>query len=744
LRNDVGARLHTGGRRISPQAPRRLTAVGRCVLSVCTAWLASSMPARAVAGITVTSPVTLTADVCDTCSPQVFLPLTITGVDPAALGVRVVDVSLGNLHDRELVGAITPRIENVGGFPALAISLTSGKLRAVGTYRVLLQFAAKGQEPVTLTLQLVRPAAMLQPPGALVVERVHGVPWSPVSNQSRPALVLLETSTRTGLSKLRVLPPIPPSTSPARIDVTTPPMACPGIASGSPDLQLPAGERRCLRYELVGAFPWGAYTQTHSISADELQAPVPIVFEVRSRLAKGYILLYALLGLLCSLILKVVLQGRLELREARLLSLDLLENVRTDLQRHPDQRFRAAVGEELVALGGAVQGTDSAAIASARTELEKAWQVGREKLATDRQAAQQKIDALRSVVETPWQIPDSMALFVEARKQQVADLRELLARDCITDADTEAQDLTRNLVGDIDGAMTWWQDNVRIFLDALVHAPTGVSPNVRSVTEQAVSEARSTIGVARLPPTAGVEALIHALQAVSEERRGARRPILAMTAAMDQEVDRAVLALRRSRGDFPELVQAITGASTALFNGVDRGDAKDEGVPASLRAVDAAWKKALEAQFGGALPPDVEQLHAQQLYVEAAAAVRAAIQARQADDSGGLATPVSSSVRPVILSDEARSPVLVFRTAALPERGLPSLRAFRASTRSYIAIAKLWQSMLVALLAGLIGFGLFAPKFIGDYQDFLVIFFWAFGLDLTVDAVTKLAPTARH
>jgi hypothetical protein len=52
--------------------------------------------------------------------------------------------------------------------------------------------------------------------------------------------------------------------------------------------------------------------------------------------------------------------------------------------------------------------------------------------------------------------------------------------------------------------------------------------------------------------------------------------------------------------------------------------------------------------------------------------------------------------------------------------------------------------MLVALLSGLIGFGLFAPKFIGDYQDFLVIFFWAFGLDLTVDAVTKLAPIARR
>jgi hypothetical protein len=38
----------------------------------------------------------------------------------------------------------------------------------------------------------------------------------------------------------------------------------------------------------------------------------------------------------------------------------------------------------------------------------------------------------------------------------------------------------------------------------------------------------------------------------------------------------------------------------------------------------------------------------------------------------------------------------------------------------------------------------FEPKFIGVYQDFVTIFFWAFTLDLTLDSVTKLAPTVRR
>jgi hypothetical protein len=61
-----------------------------------------------------------------------------------------------------------------------------------------------------------------------------------------------------------------------------------------------------------------------------------------------------------------------------------------------------------------------------------------------------------------------------------------------------------------------------------------------------------------------------------------------------------------------------------------------------------------------------------------------------------------------------------------------------------IAGAKLWQSLTVGLLSGIVAYGLFAPTFVGAYQDFGIIFFWAFSLDLTADAVAKLAPTARR
>jgi hypothetical protein len=125
--------------------------------------------------------------------------------------------------------------------------------------------------------------------------------------------------------------------------------------------------------------------------------------------------------------------------------------------------------------------------------------------------------------------------------------------------------------------------------------------------------------------------------------------------------------------------------------------------------------------------------------VDAATAIAQSLAAGAQNDSGSRrADP------PIFAGDDTHVSVAVFSTAGPREQRPPTLRGFRARTSAEIAAAKMWQTLVTALLAGLIGYGLFAPKFIGDYQDFLVIFFWAFGLDLTVDAVSKLAPTARR
>jgi len=48
------------------------------------------------------------------------------------------------------------------------------------------------------------------------------------------------------------------------------------------------------------------------------------------------------------------------------------------------------------------------------------------------------------------------------------------------------------------------------------------------------------------------------------------------------------------------------------------------------------------------------------------------------------------------------------------------------------------QSLLVGVVLLIAGYGLQLNTFIGSFTDFSTLFFWAFGLDLTVDTISKV------
>jgi hypothetical protein len=84
--------------------------------------------------------------------------------------------------------------------------------------------------------------------------------------------------------------------------------------------------------------------------------------------------------------------------------------------------------------------------------------------------------------------------------------------------------------------------------------------------------------------------------------------------------------------------------------------------------------------------------------------------------------------------------VATFRTV-IGRIETPSRQAvIRAQTQRSLRCAKLAQSFLIGLLLVILGYGLYWEKFIGSFADFSQIFFWAFGLDITLDTVLKTIP----
>ena len=695
------------------------------------------------AAIKVTPVVPPLSDICGACeAPQVRLPITVEGLSAdKKVSVAVRDVSLNNRHDSEYRTGLAASVVEVESHLELHVTVAPTALRDDGTYLVALEFSAPGELPAAMTVQLVRTAAALQPPGTIIVERVLTTPWSE-SGGIGPPLRLLEMSQRTGLADVQVVSPNPLAAE--RIDVTLPPVNC-STASTANDLNagsllVPPGQARCLEYAARGDFPWGSQVQSYSLMASELAAPVPITFDVRTRLWRIYVVVYILLGGLIGFVVKIKLQQGIDRREAVDLALALEEKVATDLAKHQDSRFRSALQDPLAALQQARSGARVEDIVAARTALDAAWRAVLADLATRRTTAEQLVDRLRTVAETQWQLPQTLLQAIDALRLRVGRIRELLAADAVSQATDLATAAVKETRDSLAVALAAWQAGVVDLFDAVVNSPVGLSPAVVAVATAAASEARMRIGSAQLSPTASADELITVLSAASNEVRAARKVARVIGLALDQETDRVAATLGRSREELPKVVAAVLQVRDALFAGIDRPDLGPSVVRQSLATISKSWKETFEGFAGGALPKALTDLLDQQRFGETATALVESLRG----ESDQAVRVVRRDVAPAVAADDPAVPIQNFSTRTGPADILAPIQALRARTQREIAAAKLLQTVVVMLLACVVGYGLFAPKFVGDYQDFIIIFFWAFTLDLSVDAVTRLAPTARR
>jgi hypothetical protein len=549
------------------------------------------------------------------------------------------------------------------------------------------------------------------------------------------------------LSDIHLVGPNP--IGPEYIAVTLPPGDCSddpaapdrqAVAQPATSPQLGPGQSRCLDYKAVGAFPWGPQVQAYSLTSPELAAPVPITFDVRTRLHRAYVLLYVLLGVLVGLVVKVILQRRIERGTARDLALELEDEVRADLAKHPDAVFQRAIDDPLTALANAVAADSVEAMTAARTALDTAWRAAVTDLGVRRTSAQQLIDRLRSVAETDWDVPAAPRDVIARVRDDTTRSRELLASERVSAAMEAATAAIKDASERMSAAIPDWQDGVVDVLASIASSPMGMSPAVAGVATTASNEARLRIGSTKLSPLASADQLVAALVSITDETRAARRCVRAVTRELEQELDRVAATFGKPREQFGDGAAAVNAVKQALGNAIDRPDGGQELARTALTALDNAWRAAFESVGGTNLSKPVADLLEEKRDEEAATTL--ATELRGAADQPTLAARRGSL--PAVAADDPTAPVRTFETRTPFSDERAPLAVLRARTRMEVAQAKLLQSSTVALLAGLVGYGLFAPKFVGDFQDFVIVFFWAFGLELSADAIARLAPTARR
>ncbi|HEX3744441.1 MAG TPA: hypothetical protein VHW09_10945 [Bryobacteraceae bacterium] len=703
----------------------------RLLLGVC---LPLALPA-ADAPVSLESPAPL--ELCDSCpAPQLrYLVVPKNGAVINASEAPVVElVSLGPLvREAYRRGLQATWVIDASKMPrAIDVAVDPRLLDIAGLYDVYLnlQPASKPDAP-RLHVQFTKPAPKATPVVKLLIERTCYLPFT-ACQDVLPQLTIQEASHRSPLSDLQFVKVSNTVAGAAAVS---------GELTFGHSITVPAGSSRTVPYSLGGNFGLGLNTGSVTVNARELEAPALTVdFEVRNHYTRLYLVLTIILGLIFSYITKILLQQKIELEQARVDALKLAGQIEGDEPRHQDPEFRAAYAEALHDLHVAIDGTDAAAINAAKKSLDDVYRDALQKLATRRQLEQTALDGLLDITQNRWVLPPAVAAVVAKGRACAAGIQEFLRVDDLRQAKARRLDCQGALATRLLATALDWSDETGQTLDVLTGATEGISTTVAPRLALAAQQVRTLL--AKIAPGVQLDS--------PDQIQQLLRDLQTARAAQSQFADWLCSAI--SLEVAAAQTQAPTNIPPALFDPLDRqmeswctivSAGVDEPRPAhilvALHGLQLAWKALIQGiatsdVIAKAIDDrrflDALKLAAAQMSTSAGA-LRALVDRPAIPDSAGQMLPMWS------LAPGPGATFLSIRTAPPGDRLPPPARPTLLSTTRQLMKDKLWLTLGVGVVLTVVGYGLYQDAWVGTFADFSAAFFWAFGLDLTIDQVMK-------
>jgi hypothetical protein len=668
-------------------------------------------------------------DLCACEKPNIRVSVTAknlgSGKAPAPV---VVEAGIGNMRDNALVSNFRASwLYDATNIPiALNLEIVNPRLlRRAATYNVVVDALPDVAGSQKITLQVSHPAGSLQLPTKLIIVRKPG-------DHGAGDFRALEQSGKTDVTNLQAIALQPALLGNDPIAGT--------VDLGFPDF-VPAGQTASVTYSLKGEFPLGTVTGSSQINSPQLAQPVTLNWEVRTASWVGLIVVYALLGSLLSWLLKTFLQAQIQLGEARVKADSLIARVEADLGKREDAKFRAAVQPPLDELKTVRNTSEPADIDTARNALDQAWRTALTTLATDRQTLISGIEDLKSVFEVAGTVPASLTAELTEAKSKMTSLDPLLTHDNIS-AGTHALTVIRTRLGnDLRMHGVEWQQRIARLLDALIQPGPGISAAIKQNFTPVVQDVKQRLGSIKNETAASTaQDISQLLSVVSTELGQARDPLELLKLKLDAELAEALQEMKDNnigtRQNRDHLQRTMEAFAKGLPGAPDQPKEALNDLPGSLIAIDSAWRAALPHT-----PAVQQRLDAQDYLGAVNSAVaasakgvllRKSLQAAEGEDWTQSLHLITSAPPPVV----SRQTIFGFALNAPDE-------PVEVRTRKQLLLDKSLQSFILFILVGAGGLSLYHSTFVGNLDDFFKIFFWAFGLDLTVDAVrTALKPKA--
>jgi hypothetical protein len=638
-------------------------------------------------------------------------------------------VALANRYDGTFKKALTLAYASTqgGALPtALTVTVDLEKLGDPGTYSVVVGTrVVRATETIlrTLSFQLVRPAAALTAAlGPIPLDYEVGFSAGPA--KVPVSLELRETTRRARVADMAI------KGTGVAVEAQQ--------GTSAPALSVDAGGLKTIPLALSVPGEVGRSTGRLWVDAPQLSAPVEVAYEVNVRRPRWHILFVVFIGLMFGNIVRVLLKGRIEDGAARSESLNQRRKLLEEQARYLDQDYRAELTRILGVLADAEK-LSAADIKAALSQANKELTTAQAALASRTQEAVASGEALKKLAGgRVYSLPSTLAQAVHDALAAVEDAQKRIALDP-TGAKAslgKAKEAFEKALYE-DGPA--WKRHLIEALDTLMNSslpwPAPMADKLKPVVEDVKGAVSSITNDPKvLPP----DQLLQAVHVSVEKLRGFSAGLWSGISPIVREVLDTLRAGRKDPASL-ERLQEVLAALKQRWTGDVEPDELAKNLPQDARQILTALIEAIRANTKPETKEQTEQLLAQRDYIQAAT------QAVTEQTALGLVDERMRAAGTLFPSGlGATMPRLEPQAFTAPEpRLFTSVEQIEARTRKQLWKDQLLQKGLLAVALSLGAYIVFEKSFVGTVNDYAALLFWAFGTDVTVDAVTALSASRK-
>jgi hypothetical protein len=625
--------------------------------------------------------------------------------------------------------------------PALVVTASASELLP-GNYLMLIEFILDGAPPETPRAQSVTFTLQRAAPQLTSLRSVNA--WQELrgrckTRQTAGRLYLREESRKAAVRGLSITEVRNPVADQAR--ETGRLIIAPSTTT------VPAGGEVELQVTPKGDFPVGKTTGKIYVRAPNLATPLVVDYEVTSVRTAAWIAIIALLGALFGWLIRVFFQSRRERAHALIAASEMFSALTTAKAAVPDAEFVRAINDAETALqtgaGSGKPATIDAAVAAARTALADA----KTQLAARRNTLAANLMPLRAVLHQSWQLPPAAEGPLAAARTLADGILALANTQNIRAAQDTLDEQSPGVCVTLANAAGQWRSEAAKYLDKLAEHPPALPDQGAARLKEAVAAWENQFGEYRNRSAVTIEELKAELintHAAFDQARSIARDL----GAGAEEVSKWVRGLFADAGSsalFDQIVALAEKHAESLANDLSNPDLALASPADRQQKERAAWEAALTSAIPGADHSTVKAALDAGEWTKAAEAAHKLVPVAPAGGGKALArgtvrvgveAPPSPLARGISLYT---NPVTPLASAALR---MTTVLTGEVSERVMLSreekTAAALQSLLLSIVFIALAYGFYGGQWVGTFREMLGVFAWAFGLDLTADALAPL------